>query len=89
MDDVTEKIGIVIGMVLYGAIDQYFGSMRYSVIFLTIFFIINYFLYKSQKRMPVVDTQVQPFIQDLLQARVKFQLSTLLTNALVNLPPNG
>jgi UMF1 family MFS transporter len=42
--DVTEKIGIVIGMVLYGAIDQYFGSMRYSIIFLTLFFIAGVFL---------------------------------------------
>jgi MFS transporter, UMF1 family len=42
--DVTEKIGIVIGMVLYGAIDQYFGSMRYSVIFLTLFFVAGIFL---------------------------------------------
>lgn len=42
--DVTEKIGIVIGMVLYGAIDQMFGSMRYSVVFLTVFFIIGIFL---------------------------------------------
>lgn len=42
--DVTEKIGIVIGMVLYGAIDQYFGSMRYSVIFLTLFFVIGVIL---------------------------------------------
>lgn len=42
--DVTEKIGIVIGMVLYGAIDQIFGSMRYSVVFLTVFFIIGIFL---------------------------------------------
>jgi MFS transporter, UMF1 family len=42
--DVTEKIGIVIGMVLYGAIDQYFGSMRYSVIFLTLFFVGGIFL---------------------------------------------
>ncbi len=42
--DVTEKIGIVIGMLLYGAIDQIFGSMRYSVIFLTLFFVIGIFL---------------------------------------------
>jgi UMF1 family MFS transporter len=42
--DVTEKIGIVIGMVLYGAIDQIFGSMRYSVVFLTVFFIVGIFL---------------------------------------------
>ncbi|MBY8961713.1 MFS transporter [Flavobacterium sp. D11R37] len=42
--DVTEKIGIVIGMLLYGAIDQVFGSMRYSVIFLTVFFVAGIFL---------------------------------------------
>lgn len=42
--DVTEKIGIVIGMLLYGAIDQVFGSMRYSVIFLTLFFVIGIIL---------------------------------------------
>ena len=42
--DVTEKIGIVIGMILYGAIDQAFGSMRYSVVFLTVFFVIGIFL---------------------------------------------
>lgn len=42
--DVTEKIGIVIGMLLYGAIDQVFGSMRYSVIFLTVFFLGGIFL---------------------------------------------
>jgi UMF1 family MFS transporter len=42
--DVTEKIGIVIGMVLYGAIDQVFGSMRYSIIFLTLFFVIGIIL---------------------------------------------
>ncbi len=42
--DVTEKIGIVIGMLLYGAIDQIFGSMRYSIIFLTVFFVAGIFL---------------------------------------------
>jgi len=42
--DVTEKIGIVIGMLMYGAIDQAFGSMRYSVVFLTVFFIAGIFL---------------------------------------------
>jgi UMF1 family MFS transporter len=42
--DVTEKIGIVIGMLMYGAIDQVFGSMRYSIIFLTLFFVIGIIL---------------------------------------------
>ncbi|MEW5675214.1 MFS transporter [Flavobacterium enshiense] len=37
--DVAEKIGIVIGMVLYGVIDQITGSMRNSIVFLALFFI--------------------------------------------------
>lgn len=37
--DVSEKIGIVIGMILYGFIDQITGSMRNSIVFLTLFFI--------------------------------------------------
>ncbi|WP_136668017.1 MFS transporter [Flavobacterium sp. H122] len=42
--DVTEKIGIVIGMSIYGAIDQITGSMRNSALFLGVFFIIGAFL---------------------------------------------
>lgn len=37
--DVAEKIGIVIGMALYGFIDQITGSMRNSIVFLALFFI--------------------------------------------------
>ena len=37
--DVSEKIGIVIGMLLYGLIDQITGSMRNSIVFLTLFFV--------------------------------------------------
>lgn len=37
--DVSEKIGIVIGMLLYGFIDQITGSMRNSVLFLIVFFV--------------------------------------------------
>ena len=36
--DVTEKIGIVIGMVIYGIIDLKTGSMRNAILFLFIFF---------------------------------------------------
>jgi len=50
--DVTEKVGIVIGMVLYGAIDQIFGSMRYSVVFLTVFFIGGIFLLARVNKKP-------------------------------------
>ncbi|AWH85823.1 MFS transporter [Flavobacterium album] len=42
--DVTEKIGIVIGMLLYGAIDQQWHSQRYSVVFLAVFFIVGILL---------------------------------------------
>ncbi|MDO6761568.1 MFS transporter [Tamlana sp. 2_MG-2023] len=37
--DVAEKIGIVIGMVIYGSIDQITGSMRNSILFLFVFFL--------------------------------------------------
>ena len=39
--DVAEKIGIVIGMFLFGAVDQITGSMRNSLVFFVIFFIIG------------------------------------------------
>ncbi|MFK7050376.1 Vacuole effluxer Atg22 like protein [Flavobacterium columnare] len=42
--DVTEKIGIVIGMSIYGIIDQITGTMRNSVLFLAVFFIIGLLL---------------------------------------------
>lgn len=42
--DVSEKIGIVIGMGLYGLIDQLTGSMRYSIVFLALFFVAGVLL---------------------------------------------
>lgn len=42
--DVAEKIGIVIGTFLYGIIAQLTGSMRSSIIFLGIFFLVGMFL---------------------------------------------
>ena len=39
--DVAEKIGIVIGMLIYGFIDQITGSMRNSILFLFVFFILG------------------------------------------------
>jgi len=42
--DVTEKIGIVIGMILYGIVDQITGSMRNAILFLFIFFLVGIFL---------------------------------------------
>lgn len=42
--DVTEKVGIVIGMSIYGIIDQVTGSMRNAIVFLGVFFIIGLLL---------------------------------------------
>lgn len=42
--DVTEKVGIVIGMTIYGIIDQLTGSMRNAIVFLGIFFITGVIL---------------------------------------------
>jgi len=39
--DVAEKIGIIIGMFLYGLVGELTGSMRYSILFLIIFFVIG------------------------------------------------
>ena len=49
--DVAEKIGIVIGMLIYGLIDQLTGSMRNSIVFLALFFIVGvYLLNKVNKK---------------------------------------
>jgi UMF1 family MFS transporter len=37
--DVTEKVGIVIGMIMFGTIDQLTGSMRNSILFFLVMFI--------------------------------------------------
>ncbi|GGX03097.1 MFS transporter [Aquimarina muelleri] len=42
--DVSEKLGIVIGMFSYGIIAQITGSVRYSILFLVLFFIIGLIL---------------------------------------------
>ncbi len=42
--DVSEKIGIVIGMFMYGVVAQITGSIRYSILFLVIFFIAGVLL---------------------------------------------
>ena len=39
--DVAEKVGIVFGMLIYGIIDHITDSMRNSILFLVVFFIIG------------------------------------------------
>jgi len=52
--DVTEKLGIVFGMVIYGIVDQSTGSMRNAILFLFVFFLIGIFLlFRVPKQQPI------------------------------------
>ena len=53
--DVAEKIGIIIGMFLFGAIDQITGSMRNSIVFFTLFFLLGGLLLLRVNRKPALD----------------------------------
>jgi UMF1 family MFS transporter len=52
--DVTEKIGIVIGMICFGLIDHLSGSMRNSILFFIVFFVLGGLMLL---RIPVKITQ--------------------------------
>jgi len=51
--DVAEKIGIVIGMLIYGFIDQITGSMRNSILFLFVFFLVGIILLFRVPKEPI------------------------------------
>lgn len=48
--DVAEKIGIVIGMCIYGIIDQITGSPRLAIVFLALFFVLGVILLNRLRR---------------------------------------
>ena len=50
--DVAEKIGIIIGTFLYGAVAQFTGSMRNATIFLGIFFLMGVVLLLRVNKKP-------------------------------------
>ncbi len=55
--DVAEKVGIVIGMLMYGTIDQITGSMRNAILFFVLFFFVGaillFRLYRKDKNLSV------------------------------------
>ena len=53
--DVAEKIGIVIGMCIYGLIDQITGSPRLAIGFLAVFFIVGVYLLSRVPRTAVLE----------------------------------
>jgi UMF1 family MFS transporter len=60
--DVTEKIGIVIGMFSFGLIEELTGSMKNSVLVIMCFFIIGfiilYFALTKQKQLSLYEPAV-------------------------------
>lgn len=60
--DITEKVGIVIGMVSVGLLESTFGSMRTSVLALIAFFILGFialfFIPKDEKRGSLLDANL-------------------------------
>ena len=42
--DVTEKVGLIIGLLSFGFIEGFFGSMRASILALITFFIVGFLL---------------------------------------------
>lgn len=53
--DVSEKIGIVIGMCVYGIIDQITNSPRFAIVFLAVFFITGVILLKRVPKKEMVN----------------------------------
>ncbi|MBF4516065.1 MFS transporter [Flavobacterium sp. ANB] len=53
--DVAEKIGIVIGMCIYGIIDQITGSPRFSIVILAVFFTIGVLLLRRVPKKGVLN----------------------------------
>jgi len=53
--DVAEKIGIVIGMFIYGVIDQITGSPRLAIVFLGVFFVVAVFLLKRVPKKSILN----------------------------------
>ena len=60
--DVAEKIGIVIGMVIFATIDQLTGSMRNAILFLFIFFLVGIVLLFRVPKEHVLTTQENKYL---------------------------
>ena len=54
--DVAEKVGIVIGMCIYGIIDQITGSPRLAIVFLAVFFILAVILLTRIPKTKVINS---------------------------------
>ena len=55
--DVTEKVGIIIGMCIYGAVDQITGTMRNAILFLFVFFFLGIILLLRVPKQTITNNQ--------------------------------
>ena len=55
--DVAEKIGLTIGLFLYGFVAQVTGSMRYSILFLITFFVVGVIILNSIRNVKILETE--------------------------------
>lgn len=56
--DVTEKVGIIIGMTIYGTIDQITGTMRNAILFLFVFFLCGIILLFRVPRINLTNNSI-------------------------------
>lgn len=56
--DVTEKVGIIIGMSIYGTIDQITGTMRNAILFLFVFFLCGIILLFRVPRINLTNNSI-------------------------------
>lgn len=59
--DVTEKIGIVIGMMMYGLVTQITGRVQNAILFLVIFFVFGLVLLMRLKKIQNIKVKKQTF----------------------------
>lgn len=52
--DVTEKVAIVLGMIVFGLLNSITGSMQWSVLFLAVFFLISFVILSFIKKTKYV-----------------------------------
>jgi UMF1 family MFS transporter len=55
--DVAEKVGIVLGTLAFGYIEDFTGSMRNSVLVLITFFVIGFILLQRVPKLKVLNPQ--------------------------------
>jgi UMF1 family MFS transporter len=66
--DITEKVGIVLGMVIFGYVEASSGNMRMSVLALTVFFVLGFialwFVPKNENNTKLIPVESDPMVDE-------------------------